>query len=64
MIPLLKPNTKLILPFSTIADDNNLYKIASIKVSSFRPSVKKKTDQAIATALHLKLGALVNSHVI
>lgn len=63
MIPLLRPQTKYILPFSTIADDKHIYRVASIKLASIRPSVKKKIDQAVATAQHLRIGAIINTNV-
>ena len=63
MLPLLRPQTKHILPFSTIADDKNIYRVTSIRLASIRPSVKKKIDQALTTAQHLKIGAIINANV-
>lgn len=64
MLPVVARKTKQLAPFYTIADVNHSYKNKGLQLAAMRPQVKKKIDQAIATAQELKIGAIVNSNVV
>lgn len=63
MLPVNPKKTVLLAPFYTIADPNHNYKSKGLQLAAMRPQIKKKIDQAVATAQYLKIGTITSSHV-